>query len=271
MRRRENVFLTFFFFLFLSALLIIFSKVGFVQSFQGVVLVVLSPVQTISTSASRSISSFLYPKEAKILLEERTELVRRLVEQASLLQENKALKDQFQTREISSSKLLPAQVLGAPGFIPGISVPSKLILDRGEKDGVVVGQAVIYKNNLVGKISKVSDHRSVATLVADSSFSLTVKTLPGDKKQESANGIVKGLGGKDLILENVTLDETLKVSDLVITFGNAGETGVGVPANLVVGKITSVEKKPSALFQTARVKSFVDPAHTSNVFIVVMD
>jgi len=50
-----------------------------------------------------------------------------------LIEDNKALRDQFQTENPKSTNLIEADIIGAPGFIPGISIPETLVLNRGEK------------------------------------------------------------------------------------------------------------------------------------------
>jgi rod shape-determining protein MreC len=159
--------------------------------------------------------------------------------------------------------LLPANIVGAPSFIPGISTPETFIIDKGTSDGVKVGDAVVYKNNLLGKISKISDSLSEVTLVTNTSSSFTAKT-----SSSQALGVIKGQGGGQMILDNVLLSDNLKPSDLVLTNGDTNLSGKGYPPDLVVGKIVSVDKKASSLFQRAEVSSFIDFAKITTVFVI---
>lgn len=72
-----------------------------------------------------------------------------------------------------------------------------------------------------------------------------------------------------MILDNVLLSETLKVGDVVLTNGDIDQNGKGLPPDLIVGKITSVDKNPSALFQKADVVSFVDFSKLSTLFVQI--
>lgn len=191
-----------------------------------------------------------------------TKALRVAVNQYQLEQENKALRDQFQTTAPSSQILLPAHIVGAPRFIPGVSMPEYFIIDKGKKDKIVAGQAVIFKDMLIGKIIAASERLSKAELISNASSTFTAKT-----KSTGALGVVRGLGSAEVILEKVVLSDTLTIGDVVLTKGDIDENGVGYPAYLVVGRIVSIDKKASALFQSARVRSIVDVSRLSLVFV----
>lgn len=269
MRKRGNLFLTFILFLFLSAAFILFANTRIIRTIQDTLLLAATPFQVLGGRLSYSLSESFYPKKVEELEKDRSELVKKLVDQTNLLRENKALKDQFETQEVKSENLLAANIVGAPEFIPGVSAPSQLIIDKGRDQNVHKGEAVIYKNHIIGIISKVSSRISVVNLVYNKSITFTAKTIPLDPKRESAVGVVKGMGDQQIVLDNVILSETIKKSDLVVTSGSINEKKEGLPPNLIVGKIVSIEKKPSALFQIAQVKSFLDPIRLSTVFVVI--
>ena len=71
-----------------------------------------------------------------------------------------------------------------------------------------------------------------------------------------------------MILDNVLLTENLKNGDLVLTKGDVNLNGEGFLPGLIVGKIISVEKSPSALFQKAQVEGLVDVTKLSTVFVI---
>lgn len=177
--------------------------------------------------------------------------------------EMQALRDQFETTSIPSVRLLPGKVIGFEGFLPGVSRPTQLTLDLGERDGVMIGQAVVVKNNLVGRVEKLVENRSQVTLLTKSGWSFTGKT-----SKTNAQGIVVVEGG-DILLKNVVLSDVLEKKDLVVTKGDEKINGSGFPPDIVIGEILSVDKKASALFQTARVKSFVDVVGLSTVFVYI--
>lgn len=233
---------------------------------------IFSPTQKEIHDNSVQLSKSGLNPEIEKLREENRLLAKKLIDQQKLVAQNKALLDQFQQVNIKSLTLLPAEVIGSPGFIPGISFPEFLVLNRGLSENVKEGDPVVFKDNLIGKITKVSENTSLVNLIGNNSFSLAAK-VGQDKK---ALGVIKGQGEGNMILDNVLLSETLKNGDIVLTNGdvnqNAEQEGDGgLPPDLIIGKIISVDKNPSALFQKANVVSFVDFSKLSTVFIQIQE
>jgi rod shape-determining protein MreC len=126
---------------------------------------------------------------------------------------------------------------------------------------VKVGSAVVYKDVLIGKVDKLTSIRSRVVLLTKSGWSFTVTT------QKGVDGLLV-LEGGNLVLKNVLVSDPLSVGDIVLTKGDQELSGGGFPPGLIVGKVESVEKKPSSLFQTARVESPLKITKLSTVFIV---
>lgn len=191
------------------------------------------------------------------------ELAKKIIDQSELQKEAAALRDQYDAEVPEAKKLLPARVIGMKAFVPGISVPEEIILNAGKNHGVAIGQTVILNNNLIGNIMEVTDTRALVSLITNKKQSLTAKTV-----KTNAVGIIKGKGNGMLVLENVVLADKLEKGDIVATKGDATLEGAGYPPDLVIGRITSVEKKASDLFQTAEVESLVNFTSVSTVFII---
>lgn len=209
---------------------------------------------------------FVQPSQTNTVEKENQDLVQKLVDQRHISDENSALRDQFQTTTTKQRNLLPAHIVGSQAFIPGVTAIESFTLDKGKADNVKAGQAVIFKDSLVGKVVKTSEHISAVLLLTSKSSSFTVKTV-STRSESFALGIVKGQGSGEMVLQNVVLSDPLAVSDIVIAKGDLDVNGVGYPEGLTVGKVTSVDKKPSALFQSAQVKSLIDFGKLSTVFI----
>lgn len=261
MQRRENLLPVFLFVFILSAGILGLSLMGKTRGIEGF-------LQRISYSIGGGISNTFQNlplisqnQNIRKLQEENMLLASKIIDRQKLERENQALLDQFQTAKPKSYILLPAKVLGMLNFIPNISNPSSLILDKGEADGVKVGYAVVFKNNLVGKVTKVTFYLSKVDVINNSSSSFTARTEKG------ALGLVKGLGDL-MVLDNVLMSDTLSKDDLVVTMPNQDIEGLGEPSNLVVGKIISIDRNPSAVFQRAEVESLLDFPSLSMVFVV---
>lgn len=262
MRRKENFLPVFFIFLILSVFLIFFSRIGFLNKPKSLLERVFLPFQYATRNIFTStISDNSYIDEVK---NENIKLSKELAKQKKLQEENSALLDQFQTSSPKSNTLLPAKIVGSPGFIPAVSDPTSFIIDKGKNDNARVGDAVVFRDNLVGEISKTSQSLSKVTLITDTSSSFTAKVI-----NSSVFGVIRGEGGKHMILDNVLLSQNLKTSDIVVSKGDMDITGRGYPPDLIVGKIVSIEKKPSALFQKAEVESLLDFSKLSTLFVIV--
>lgn len=228
---------------------------------------VVRGVEVVAGTITRPFWGFFTPRqetpEIAKLREENKTLFAQLLKFKNQEAENKALLDQFQTMYPKSQSLLPSRVVGAPSFIPGITSPEVLIIDKGSSDGVKKGQAVVLKEYLVGIVDVVGTYGSRVLLTTNPGVSLRVKTTQG------ALGLLKGKGNGQMSVENVLLSENLSPNDGVSTFGDLNEEGNGMPPDLIIGTISSVDKKPSNVFQSSEVKSPLGTLDFSVVFVVM--
>ena len=264
MQKRQNLYYIFVVFLVLSLLVFFLFRLPFLRPVTSFAQNIFSPIQKITHNTLGTISNFFSNSKVEELRQENLTLSQKLIDQSKIEADNKALRDQFTTQFPKSKTLLEADIIGSSSFIPNVSMPESFILDKGEMDKVKKGQTVIYKDNLVGIITSVSQNESLINLLTNSSFSITVQTL-----SNNTQGVAKGQGAGEIILDNVLLSDSLKKDDLVVTKGDAGLNGSGILPNLVLGKINSINKNPSSLFQTAKVQPLIDFSHLQKVFIVI--
>lgn len=252
----------FFIFLFLSLLTFFLSKSNLLKLPQSYITKSFTTLSSPIFSLGDFIVQIPQNDTEKKLKEENLDLWKNLKDLQKLSDENKALHDQFQVAYPKSLDLLPSSVLSAPRFIPGFFSPEFLIIDVGEKDGVKIGDAVVLKDNLLGKVVQTTTFISQATLVSNPSLKFAAKT------QNGALGVVKGEGNGDLFLDNVLLLENIGKGEKVLTVGDMKLDSTGFPPDLIVGEIISVEKNPSDLFQRAKLKTLVEFSKISKVFVV---
>lgn len=261
MQKRVSFLPFFLVFFTLSVLTIIVGRLGILDG--------LSSVFNNSSNSVRSASVDILGlkgaqnKEIKKIIGENLKLQKELSDKKNLLSENKALRDQFNSSSSNSQSLTPAKVVGFPGFIPGISLPEYLILDKGKSDEIREGDSVVVGNYLVGKIVKTTDRNSKVELVVNKNSSFTAKVKDAD-----ISGVMTGKGNGEMVLDNVLLTQNLKKDSQILTKGNKNEKGEGYPPDIVVGKIISIEKKSSNLFQRAKVQSPVDFKNLEYVFVL---
>jgi rod shape-determining protein MreC len=261
MKRKESFLPTFLVVFFLCIIILVLSLSGNLKFLSSFLEKPVSAIQSLSYNLFQKLPFISEDLKIKRLKDENLNLLNKISDYEKLKKENAALSDQFQTAYPQSIQLLKAEVIGASGFIPGVSVPNVFILNKGTKDNIKKGSAVVIKDNLVGVISQISTNLSQVAVINNPSSSFTAKT------QNGASGLVKG--GGNLILDGILLSENIKAGELVLTKGDINSDGVGIPPDLVVGKITSVEKNPSDLFQKAEIASFVNFVNLSTVFVYI--
>ena len=185
-------------FFILSFLIFGASKTGLLNPLDSFFKTIFSPVQALTYQTFTKVTDFGQNSQILMLKAQNLMLTQKLVDQSKLIADNNALRDQFATENPKSVNLIEADVVGAVGFVPGLSVPEAFTINRGAKDRVKIGDAVVYKNNLVGKITQVSDNLSSITLTTNASSQFIAETL-----STKASGIVKGQGGGEVILDYV--------------------------------------------------------------------
>ncbi|MBM3208832.1 rod shape-determining protein MreC [Candidatus Shapirobacteria bacterium] len=188
-------------------------------------------------------------------------------------------KVQEQEREIANCKLLIANCMvqvGEQRKLLGAPLPSEweflqaqtagllgdsLTLDKGKKDGVYVGQAVISENVLAGKVFWVGERIAKARLITSKESKILAKVVSAAREGIGikARGVLVG-DGQNMKLHEVLQSENLSEGDLVATAED--------PANLLLGKIKKVEKKEAELYQEAEVEPFLDPKTLEIVFLI---
>lgn len=243
---------------FIAVLGLVLAKTGIGTGISSAIQFVFSPMQKSVFHASQNIKSFSDLDKAK------QQIAQLQAENAKLqivVQDNKALRDQFQTANPPPQNVIPAEIVGMPQFIPGVSNPEELIISA--TSGMQVNMPVIYKDMIFGEITAVNGKYAKVSLVSNDSISFTAKAA-----QTGAVGIIKGQGGGQILFDNVLLTDNLKIGDMIVTTGETSFDGRGIPPGLIVGKITSIDKNPSSLFQAASIQMLLDVTRLSTVFVL---
>lgn len=262
MRRQGSIVSIFVIFLIITLSIFFLSRKGLLTGLTGTIQLITVPVQRTLFSAEHTSTASSESKQLQQLRDENQTLTQELVKEKELEKENTALHDQFQTTIPAPQNLIPAHIIAMNGFLPGVSQPEELLLDQGSSAGVKRGAVVVVKNNFIGTVTDVSPHAAKVALLTQKDTSFTAQTL-----KTSALGIVRSQDNSTLLLDNVVLSDTLNSGDLVVTKGDSGN-GVEIPANLVVGKIASINKQNSSLFQSAQLESLVDVSSLEMVFVM---
>jgi rod shape-determining protein MreC len=261
MKRKVNFLPFFITFFSLSLLLLLLGSTGI---FRDITSMLNKSAQPVKDSVYFLSLKSLQNNAIKELIKENSDLKKQLTQERNILNENIALKSQFEAVAGESIGLLPAKVIGFPGFIPGISLPDYIIIDKGIRSGVVKGEAVVSNNFLVGKVIQSYADYSKVQLITNENSSFTAK-MGG---ATGVSGVIKGQGADELILDNVLLTQELKKGGDVLTKGDKNEKNEGYPPDVMVGKINAVEKNQSELFQRASIVSPIDFKNLDIVFVI---
>ncbi len=135
-----------------------------------------------------------------------------------------------------------------------------VLIDKGESDGVVLGQAAIVAPGLlVGRVTKTFRSSSEITLLTDPTMAIN-----GEISDSGARGLVRGEHGLSLVLDLVTQNEVIKAGDKIITSGLSGD----FPRGLLIGQIDAIKSSSSELFQQAFVTPVADLKNLRLLFLV---
>lgn len=191
-------------------------------------------------------------------------------------QENRALRDQIGQLLSENAKLrqhlteLETQVsqsefLGPKTYnlIPArpIGLSRYLKIDKGEDSGIKVGQAVVFKDNFVGRVVAVSPKMVSIRLLADpdSKIAAFSQGLEGRSK-----GVLIGQFGTDLLLDKILHEEKISEGDLVYSEGTEGF----LPKGLILGKVVQVLERENEVFKQAKIKEIFDIRDLELVFVI---
>ena len=119
---------------------------------------------------------------------------------------------------------------------------------------MVKDDAIISNNYLVGRVIESYPEFSKVELITNRKSSFTAK-ISGEN---DFNGVVKGQGEMKWFWIMFFLTKELKKGMDVLTKGDKDEKGNGYPPDILIGKIETIEKNQSDLFQRAEVLSPVD-------------
>jgi len=194
-------------------------------------------------------------KEVASLTKENQWLKMRLMQLEEAEQENKRLKDLLSFKNSSSLKMVAARVIS---FDPS-NLRKSIIVDKGKKQGIKIGNPVITKDGVVGWVSRVADSVSQIMLVSDPEFSMGAKV-----KRSDAIGVVSGSLGGGCKLRYLDLDENIQVGDEVVSLGQNSR----FPPGIIIGEVVDVSKEQSGLSSFAVIKPKARLSSLQEVLII---
>jgi rod shape-determining protein MreC len=197
----------------------------------------------------------------------------------SLSQENQRLKGKILELETERDRLLEAEatnrtlrglldlkaqlaVGSTTAAVIGHSASTwfqSITLDKGSRDGIQKGMAVVSPQGVVGQIVAAASRSAKVLVVTDPHSAVDVVV-----QRSRARGIVSGSLNNGAVMKYVKRSEDVREGDRLITSGLDGV----YPKGLFVGTVVKVNKMGYGLFQQVSVSLAVDPSRVEEVLVL---
>ncbi len=142
-----------------------------------------------------------------------------------------------------TSEIIGEKIIGNINFI---------IIDKGSRDGIKIGQPVIVgKGVLVGLVSHIDSHISYIVPIEENTTALSARIVG---KQGSVHGVIEGTPGVATHLRLIPKGIDLQPGDTIVTSG----FDELIPANLFIGSAERIENETNSFFQSTVVNFLVD-------------
>lgn len=230
--------------------------------------IILTPLQTSLQTPANGLSAFFDSfGDVRELRRENEELQRTILELTaenaqvqSLRRQNDLLRQQLNFRETRPElRQLPAEVV----FRDPTSLNKYIIIDRGRRDGIEPGMAVVSPGGLVGRIERVDERRARVLLLIDSSSAVRALT-----QESRSDGIIYGrwpLGR--LRMRYIDTTAQVKEGTWILTSGLDDE----LPRDLPIGIVQRVYKTDVRDTQEADIMPAVDPDTLESVTVILRE
>lgn len=213
----------------------------------------MAPFQRVTTAVGqaftggwREIASLFRTRDENVALRGRVRQLQKDLDRLSEVQlENERLRRLLDFRDALHGELITARVIGRDAT----GRPRTLVVDRGERDGVTKGSAVVAPEGVVGHVFLAGRRAARVLLINDQSSGVDALV-----QRTRARGIVQGTEEGRCILKYAKRTEDVQVGDAVVTSGLDGIFPKGLP----VGIVTGVDKAGQGLFQSPEVEPRVD-------------
>ncbi len=206
----------------------------------------LSPLQYVANipgvlldeSAESLATRNMLAKQNKELLRQQLLMSERLQRFEHLRQENDRLRGLLGSPVHMDSKKVVAEVME----VASDPFHQYVVLNRGSRSGVFVGQPVVDAQGVVGQVVQVSELTSRVLLLSDTSHGIPVRITRNDVRMMAI-----GTGSLDeLELRHVAKSTDVRAGDLLVSSG----LGKRFPEGYPVARVMSVEKDDGKNYAT---------------------
>lgn len=236
---------------------------GFLKDIEvKIVSVVTKPVLYLKNQIKNSKDVKQLEKEYETLKKEKEEIDQKNAQIASLQKEVETMKKQLGLDTILGEKWkIHATVINRTTD----EWNQKLTIDKGKKDGIIDGMAVIDHNGLIGITMQTSNHASSVELLTSENFTkISVRIKVGE---QYIYGLLTGYRNGMFVIEGISENLSIPEGSVVTTTG----MGKTFPAGLYIGKVKKVTTDNFDLAKIVEVTPATDFQDLSYVTVVKRD
>ncbi len=195
-----------------------------------------APVALFSWSSETLSSRTRLLNENRQLRAQQLELQGQLQKFSSLENENTRLRELLQSSKKVGEKMLIGELL-AVDLDP---FKRQIFINKGSREGVFNGQALLDAHGVMGQINHVSAVSSTAILITDPAH-----VIPVQVNRNGLRAIARGTGETHrLEIPHLPNSADIEVGDLLITSG----LGQRFPASYPVATVTHIERDPGQAY-----------------------
>lgn len=163
--------------------------------------------------------------ENEKLKAEQLMMQRRLQKLAALTEQNVRLRELLNSAALVDDDVLATELIG----IDPNPFTHRILIDKGAKDGVVLGQPVLDARGLMGQVVEVMPYTSRVLLLTD-----TTHSIPVQVNRNGLRAIASGTGNPErLELRHVADTADIKEGDLLVSSGLGQRFPAGYPVAMV--------------------------------------
>lgn len=175
--------------------------------------------------------------ENQALRQKQLELEARQLRMDALESENERIRELLSSAASLQTRVLIAEILS----VSQDPYRHQIVINRGERDGVYKGQALVDASGIMGQVIEVNSASSVALLITDPDHS-----TPVEVNRTGLQTIARG-DGRNLSLPFLPGNADIKVGDLLVSSGLGGRFPAGYP----VGKVNDLKHAAGESFMEA--------------------
>lgn len=190
------------------------------------------------------------------LLAERQALLARLQQFEALEQENQRLRQLLVSAAQVADKAIAAELVE----VSAEPFTRKVVVAKGAKNGVYVGQSVIDAHGIMGQVTQVAGNVSRVTLITDAGHAIPVLN-----NRSGLRALVFGTGNPDTVkVPYLTANADIQQGDLLVSSGMGGTFPPGYP----VARVTKIVNDPNEAFLSITAKPAAQLNHGKQVLLI---